>query len=93
MVHLSGVSPWPQGTEVHVVEEALDSERRMELHRASFAFDARMPESWGGLKNPQQNGGVEAEMPGKHVDNIWNMEEMWKRCGKNMIFTIKILMK
>jgi hypothetical protein len=32
-------------------------------------------------------------MPGKHVDNIWNMEEMWKRCGKNMIFTIKILMK
>lgn len=31
-----------EGTEVHVVEEALDSERRMELHRASFAFDVAM---------------------------------------------------
>eukprot|EP00435_Cladocopium_sp_Y103_P020768 s2711_g5.t1 len=31
-----------EGPEVHVVEEALDSERRMELHRAYFAFDVAM---------------------------------------------------
>ena len=28
-----------KGPEVHVVEDALDSERRMDVHRASFAFD------------------------------------------------------
>ncbi len=28
-----------EGPEVHVVEDALDSERRMDVHRASFAFD------------------------------------------------------
>ena len=34
-----------KGPEVHVVEDALDSERRMDVHRASFAFD--VPWSWG----------------------------------------------
>ena len=32
-------SSTPEGPEVHVVEDALDSERRMDVHRASFAFD------------------------------------------------------
>eukprot|EP00434_Breviolum_minutum_P001334 symbB.v1.2.001173.t1/scaffold60.1/size581591/13 len=31
-----------EGPEVHVVEDALDSERRMDVHRASFAFDVAM---------------------------------------------------
>eukprot|EP00438_Fugacium_kawagutii_P023141 Skav208950 [mRNA] locus=scaffold1580:97358:102538:- [translate_table: standard] len=32
-----------EGPEVHVVEEALDAERRIEIGRHSFAFDARAP--------------------------------------------------
>ena len=45
-----------RATEVHVVEEALDSERRMELHRASFAFDAGMPRDDAGKDWPMTIG-------------------------------------
>lgn len=48
-----------KGPEVHVVEDALDSERRMDVHRASFAFDvpwrrtcSYISEHWWKFRDP-----------------------------------------